>query len=101
VTGKSADEISSDVKGFVDAGGKLPPHVTDLTTVGWTVTSIGKGAAKFAVSVLPPTTSGILSIGRMGTGEGAETYISLCMCHATLTGQEGSKILQAVASKFR
>lgn len=99
VTNKSLEQISADVQSFVAAGGKLSPEVTDLKNVAWTVTSIGKGAARFAVSVLPKNTAGILSVGRMAT-DGGETFISCAMCHATLTGVEGAKLLGEVRDSF-
>lgn len=100
VTNKTYAQINEDVQGFVAAGAKLPAEDQDLTTVGWSVTSIGKGAARFAVSVLPPGTSGILSIGRMAGNNGDDTMLSLCMCHASLTGVEGSSILHKVRNSF-
>ena len=87
------------MKGFVAAGGKLKPSDTDLTTVSYTVTSIGKNAALFAVSVLPPKTGGILSIGRQNADGSA--YLSFAMCHATLTGVEGMTILGAIRDTFK
>lgn len=101
VANKSLEQISADVKGFVAKGGKLSPEDTDLTNVCWTITSIGKGASKFACSVLPPGTSGILSLGRMAEpGTAQETMLSCCMCHATLTGMEGSTLLHEIRNQF-
>ena len=96
---KTYQQISDDVKGFVAAGGKLSPKDTDLSTVAYTVTSIGKNAALFAVSVLPPKTAGILSIGRQNPDGSA--YLSFAMCHATLTGVEGMTMLGSIRDSFQ
>ena len=96
---KTLTQINEDVQGFVAAGGKLSPKDMDLTTVAWTVTSLGKKAAKFAVSVLPPGTTGILSVGRLEPATG-ECYLSAAMCHATLAGADGATMLGELRASF-
>lgn len=94
---KSMEQISADIKGFVAAGAKLPPEATDLTTVCWSVTSLGKTAARFANSVIPPGTTAIVSLGRAqpakSDGTPGETFLSCAADHATLTGGELSALL--------
>merc|ERR1712224_367064 len=87
VTNKDLAQISADVKGFAEKGkaNKLGMEELDMSEVCWTVTALGKNAARFACSVLPPGSAGILSIGRAFPA-GQETFLSAAMCHQTLTG---------------
>jgi pyruvate/2-oxoglutarate dehydrogenase complex dihydrolipoamide acyltransferase (E2) component len=100
VTNKSYQEINEQIQEYVKLGSKVAPEDQDLTTVGWSVTSLGKMAARFAVSVLPPGTAGIMSLGRMAGENGNDTMLSTCMCHATLTGAQGAAIMRKVRESF-
>lgn len=99
VTNKSLEQIAADVQGFVDAGASLPAETMDMTTVCWNVTALGKLAGRFACSVIPPGTSGILSIGLMQK-PADQTMVSCAMCHATLTGMEGASMLHKLKDSF-
>jgi len=99
VTNKSLEQIAADVQGFVDAGASLPVETMDMTTVCWNVTALGKLAGRFACSVIPPGTSGILSIGLMQK-PADQTMLSCAMCHATLTGMEGASMLHKLRESF-
>jgi pyruvate/2-oxoglutarate dehydrogenase complex dihydrolipoamide acyltransferase (E2) component len=99
VTNKSLEQIAADVQGFVDAGASLPVETMDMSTVCWNVTALGKLAGRFACSVIPPGTTGILSIGLMQK-PADQTMLSCAMCHATLTGMEGASMLHKLRESF-
>lgn len=50
--------------------------------------------------MLPPGSAGILSIGR-AMPAGGETFLSAAMCHATLTGMEGSQLMAKIKETFK
>lgn len=87
VANKTHEEIGQDIANIVEMGkaGNLPAEMLDLSTVCWSVTSIGKGAARFAVSVLPPGTAGILSIGRMAGDNGKSLFLGVSITNTKMS----------------
>jgi pyruvate dehydrogenase E2 component (dihydrolipoamide acetyltransferase) len=91
---KSLQEIHADMIRFSEAGARLSAADQDTSTVCWTVSSMGKSASEVVLPVLPPHTTGILGVGRIEDGK---SKMTLSVCHATLSGMEGGKVM----SKFR
>ena len=57
--------------------------------------------SEFAIPVLPKGTTGILSVGRMQPDSGNKSLLALQMCHATLTGVEGARVMHGVADALK
>jgi pyruvate/2-oxoglutarate dehydrogenase complex dihydrolipoamide acyltransferase (E2) component len=91
---KSYAEISADIEGFVKKGAKLSAKDQSLENVCWVVTSLGKDAPGSGIPVLPRNCTGIVTVGRASERSG-ESIVSATMCHATLSGIEGTKIFRS------
>jgi len=96
VLNKSLGEIAGDITGFARKGAKLGLKDQDLTNVCWTVSSMGKNASEMVIPVLPKGTTGIAGVGRTDPETG-KSKICFSICHATMTGMNGSEI----ANRFR
>jgi len=100
---KSATQIAADLAGFRLKGAKLTHEDQDLTSVCYVLTSLGKDAPQRADATLPRGLAGILAIGRSHKPDGAtfksageRSHFTMTLCHATLTGSEGAKLLREV-----
>jgi pyruvate/2-oxoglutarate dehydrogenase complex dihydrolipoamide acyltransferase (E2) component len=91
VSNKSAQQIRDDIARFVSLKAKLPLEDQDLANVCFTVSSMGKDASELVIPVLPKGTSGILGVGRVD--DQGKTALVATLCHATLTGVEGAKLM--------
>merc|ERR1711937_336537 len=93
VTNKTIEAIKKDIDMLVEKSkaGRLTQSDTDMGSVCWSLTSIGKNACEFAVPVLPKYSTGIVSVGRMQ--DFGKSILIFNMCHATLTGVEGARVV--------
>jgi len=94
---KTIGEISADIKMFSAQGAKLSAADQNLDKVCWVVSSMGKNAPHTVIPVLPKGTAGIIGVGR--TDETGKATLTATICHATMTGLEGSKIFRAFVEK--
>jgi pyruvate/2-oxoglutarate dehydrogenase complex dihydrolipoamide acyltransferase (E2) component len=94
VLNKSYADIGADIEGFIKKGAKLSAKDQSLENVCWVVTSLGKDAPGSGIPVLPRNCTGIVTVGRASARSG-ESIVSATMCHATLSGVEGTKILRS------
>jgi pyruvate/2-oxoglutarate dehydrogenase complex dihydrolipoamide acyltransferase (E2) component len=93
---KSVEEIGADIESFKAKGSKLAPEDQDLDSVCFVLTSLGKNAPVQAFATLPRGITGILAIGRMQDGR---SNFTSTLCHATLTGSEGARLMSEVARR--
>jgi len=98
VLGKSLGQIMENVKTFASKGAKLSMSDQDLSTCCWIVSSMGKSATSAVIPVLPKGCTGIVGVGR--TNKRGESTLSLTICHATLTGMQGSQLTKAYVDKL-
>jgi len=93
---KSLADIAADIENFKAKGSKLSPEEQDLDSVCFVLTSLGKNAPEQAYATLPRGVTGILAVGRME--EGRSNFI-FTLCHATLNGSEGARLLAEVVGR--
>merc|ERR1711920_446626 len=93
---KSLAEIGADIKAFQAKGSKLSPEDQDPDSVCFVLSSLGKNAPLQAFATLPSGCTGILAIGRMQEGHSNFTFT---LCHATLTGSEGARLIAEIARR--
>jgi len=93
---KTVTEIAADVENFKNKGAKLAPEDQDLDSVCYVLTSLGKTAPSLAFATLPRGLTGILAIGRE---QDKRSNFAFTMCHATLTGSEGARLMGDVAAR--
>lgn len=98
VLGKSLGDIMNDVKNYAGKGAKLSAADQDLSQVCWVVSSMGKFATSAVIPVLPKGCAGIVGPGR--TNKHGESTLSFTICHATLTGMQGAKLVGEYVKKL-
>merc|ERR1740130_335707 len=98
VLNKSLPDIMGDIKGFVVKGAKLSSADQDLSTCCWIVSSMGKDATRKVIPVLPKGCTGIVGVG--GKTKYGESTLSFTICHATLSGVQGSTVVKAYTDKL-
>ncbi|MFT5170876.1 MAG: pyruvate/2-oxoglutarate dehydrogenase complex dihydrolipoamide acyltransferase (E2) component, partial [Candidatus Marinamargulisbacteria bacterium] len=97
VLNKSEAEIKADIVAMVKQGPKLSPQDQNLDNVCYILTSLGKDAPKIVNPTLPKGMTGILGIGGMRKDQ---SEFSFSLCHATLNGSEGAKLMTDVSARI-
>jgi pyruvate/2-oxoglutarate dehydrogenase complex dihydrolipoamide acyltransferase (E2) component len=95
---KSLPDVMEDIKRFQAMGAKLSTADQDMTNCCWVVSSMGKDATSAVIAVLPKGCTGIVGVGRR-TKHG-ESTLSFTICHATLTGVQGSGLVKSYIEKL-
>jgi pyruvate/2-oxoglutarate dehydrogenase complex dihydrolipoamide acyltransferase (E2) component len=95
---KSLPDVMEDIKRFQAMGAKLSTADQDMTNCCWVVSSMGKDATSAVIPVLPKGCTGIVGVGRR-TKHG-ESTLSFTICHATLTGVQGSGLVKSYIEKL-
>jgi pyruvate/2-oxoglutarate dehydrogenase complex dihydrolipoamide acyltransferase (E2) component len=93
---KSMTEIGADMEVFKAKGSKLSPEDQNLDSVCFVLSSLGKHAPTEAYATLPRGLTGILAIGRKHE---ERSSVIMTLCHATLTGSEGARLMSEVARR--
>ncbi|CAD7964294.1 unnamed protein product [Amoebophrya sp. A25] len=98
VTSKSYADVMADVKRMAAAGAKLPAEDQNLDEVCFTVSSMGKDATDVVIPVLPKGTTGIMGVGKLD--EQGKAFLAMTLCHATMSGVEGSNLMKALHTEL-
>jgi len=91
VLNKSTSAIGEEIASMVARGKYLSMADQDMTTVCYTLSSLGKNSTAQVFPTLIRGTTGIIGVGR---SEDGKSRMDMTVCHATLTGSEGAALLR-------
>merc|ERR1712112_86579 len=91
VLNKSTGAIGEEIASMVARGKYLSVADQDMTTVCYTLSSLGKNSTAQVFPTLIRGTTAIIGVGRSVDGK---ARMDMTVCHATLTGTEGAALLR-------